>query len=388
MLYHINRLACLATSLALLTFANAQFVTTNGLQFELNGKPYSFAGANSWTLGATDQGFIPDAIRAAQNIGYTVIRVGAWIMKDPSNNLLGSWGSDGEVWYQLWENGQPSINTGANGLALLDSAVQQAEAAGIQLIMCLINEWPNYGGQIDYVNNLLGDGQSQAEFYTNPTVVNAFKNYVSDIVTRYQDSPAIFAWELANEARCEEPECNGSQVLTTWADQISQYIKSIDPNHLVTFGGYGFFNDGAGAHNWDFNYDGASGEDFAAILDLQNIDFGTFHLYTDDNGATGPDYGLQWLKDHNDACAAANKPCVLEELGVNRNNLDVQSVMTQYQTYILSSEAEAIQGSMDWSSFYVDAACPSPSDPYAICASDPFYGQVVTDFAPSMAAKA
>ncbi len=45
-------------------------------------------------------------------------------MKDPSNNLLGSWGSDGEVWYQMWENGQPNLNTGANGLALLDSAVQ------------------------------------------------------------------------------------------------------------------------------------------------------------------------------------------------------------------------------------------------------------------------
>lgn len=59
-------------------------------------------------------------------------------MKDPSNNLLGAWGSDGEVYYQLWENGQPSPNTGANGLALLDSAVQQAEAAGIQLIICLI----------------------------------------------------------------------------------------------------------------------------------------------------------------------------------------------------------------------------------------------------------
>lgn len=28
------------------------------------------------TVGATDQGFIPDAIKAAQNIGYTVIRLG------------------------------------------------------------------------------------------------------------------------------------------------------------------------------------------------------------------------------------------------------------------------------------------------------------------------
>lgn len=141
-------------------------------------------------------------------------------MKDPSNNLLGSWGSDGEVWYQLWENGQPGLNTGANGLALLDSAVQQAEAAGIQFIMCLVkcvpygtessitteadtvkSEWPNYGGQIDYVNNLLGNGTSQAEFYTNPTVVNAYESYVSEIVTRYKDSPAIFAWELANEVQ-------------------------------------------------------------------------------------------------------------------------------------------------------------------------------------------
>ncbi|CAD6572759.1 MAG: hypothetical protein ASARMPREDX12_005433 [Alectoria sarmentosa] len=399
MVSHFRQAACLATFIALFTFANAQFVTTNGLQFELNGKPYSFAGANSWTIGATDQGFIPDAIKAAQDIG-----VAAWIMKDPSNNLLGSWGSDGEVWYQLWENGQPNLNTGANGLALLDSAVQQAEAAGIQFIMCLVkcasrrefdtvqannpSEWPNYGGQIDYVNNVLGDGHSQAEFYTNPAVVNAFKNYVSEIVTRYKDSPAIFAWELANEARCQDPECNGSQVLTNWADDISQYIKSLDSNHLVTFGGYGYFNDGTGANNWDFNYDGASGEDFAAILDLQNIDFGTFHLYTDDHGPTGPSYGLQWLKDHNDACAAANKPCVLEELGVDRNSLNVGDVMSRYQNYILSSEAQAIQGSMDWSSFYVDAACPSPLDPYAICASDAFYRQVVTEFVPAMAGKA
>ena len=171
-MFSISKLACLATSLLLSTSSTAQFVTTNGLQFSLNGKPYSFAGTNAWTrkktsnphlnallttltVGATDQGFIPDAIKAAQEIGYTVIRlripayrsqiptnatsrVAAWIMKDPSNNLLGAWGDDGEVYYQQWENGQPSTNTGANGLLLLDSAVQQAEAGGIQLIVCLI----------------------------------------------------------------------------------------------------------------------------------------------------------------------------------------------------------------------------------------------------------
>ena len=54
---------------------------------------------------------------------------------------------------------------------------------------------------IDYVRNLLGNATSQMEFYTDPTVINAFKNYTSEIVTRYKDSPAIFAWELANEVR-------------------------------------------------------------------------------------------------------------------------------------------------------------------------------------------
>ena len=64
--------------------------------------------------------------------------------------------------------------------------------------------------------------------------------------------------------------------------------------------------------------------------------------------------------------------------------------MNTYQQYILSADAQAIRGSMDWASLYVDATCPrpDPADPYAICASDPFYGEVVKDFVPAMGGKA
>lgn len=66
--------------------------------------------------------------------------------------------------------------------------------------------------------------------------------------------------------------------------------------------------------------------------------------------------------------------------------------MDQYQRYILSSgDAPAIRGSMDWSSFYVGddaSACPGKDDPYAICASDAFYGPVVREFAKAMGVKA
>lgn len=32
------------------------------------------------------------------------------------------------------------------------------------------------------------------EFYTNTTLLTAFQNYTSQVVTRYVDSPAVFAW--------------------------------------------------------------------------------------------------------------------------------------------------------------------------------------------------
>ena len=98
-----------------------------------------------------------------------------------------------------------------------------------------------------------------------------------------------------------EIECvfgNDGNTLTAWADEMSTFIKGIDSNHMVvtlsrllgpmlisvkvTFGGNGFFSRGK-VPPYDFNYDGDSGEDFDNILKLSNIDFGTTHLYTDDD---------------------------------------------------------------------------------------------------------
>lgn len=59
--------------------------------------------------------------------------------------------------------------------------------------------WKDNGGIQTYVSNLLGPGKSPTEFYTNPTVIDAYKDYVSQIINRYKDSSAILAWELANE---------------------------------------------------------------------------------------------------------------------------------------------------------------------------------------------
>lgn len=165
---------------------------------------------------------------------------------------------------------------------------------------------------------------------------------------------------------------------------------------MVTFGGVGNFDDGYGAHNWDFAYDGQSGESFSAILALPNIDFGTVHLYTNSYSGSndGPGYGMQWLKDHNDAAVQAGKPLIVEELGVTRTdpNLSQAAVLRQYEDYMSSEGATAIQGGMLWSCDVAagDAdgqSCPVPGDPYAVCRGSSDFVQLVTRFAGAMGAK-
>jgi mannan endo-1,4-beta-mannosidase len=143
-----------------------------------------------------------------------------------------------------------------------------------------------------------------------PEVKKAFK--------RYKDNPTIFAWELANEARCgadgvrnlpRSDKCT-PEVITAWYDEMSTYIKSLDKHHLVTTGSEGGFN----VESVDWAYNGSDGSDFDAELKLKNIDFGTFHSYPDWWSKTVL-WTVQWIKDHGKSMRAAKKPVVHEEYG-------------------------------------------------------------------------
>src|SRR5688572_11390157 len=106
------------------------------------------------------------------------------------------------------------------------------------------------------------------------------------MVTRYKNSPAIMAWELANEPRCgadgtrnlpRSPDGCNPKVISAWIEEMSAYIKSLDPDHLVTWGGEGGFN----IQSDDWAYNGADGGDFDHELAIKTIDFGVFHSYPD-----------------------------------------------------------------------------------------------------------
>jgi mannan endo-1,4-beta-mannosidase len=241
----------------------ATITTTNGLLFNIDGKTAYFAGTNSYWIGfLTNNADVDLVMTQLAGAGLNVLRV--WGFNDITSATSG-------VWYQSFIPGaSPVINTGANGLQRLDYVVSSAEAHGIKLIINFVNNWSDYGGMPAYNTYY---GTTKETWYTNTAVQTQYKAYIAAVVARYKTSTAIFAWELANE-----PRCNGcaTSVITNWATTISAYIKSLDSSHLVTLGDEGFMNGGG---DGSYPYTIGEGIDFQANLKISTLDFGTFHLY-------------------------------------------------------------------------------------------------------------
>ncbi|KAJ3856031.1 glycoside hydrolase family 5 protein [Lentinula lateritia] len=252
---------------------SSQFVTTQGSKFFVNGSEFPIIGTNAYWLQALNEE--QDIINTFSNIsalGIKVVR--AWGFNDVTEI------PETGTWFQLIANGTTSVNTGANGLQKLDMIIKHAESFGIYVLLTLTNNWAplatdnltesidglkssvqsravvdtfnasrprnflsnDYGGMDVYVRQF--GLQTHDEFYTNQTVLNAFMNYTTQIVTRYVDSPAVLAWELANDARCNSSVAASAtctpQTVTQWHSTVAQHIKALDPNHLISSGTQGF----------------------------------------------------------------------------------------------------------------------------------------------------
>jgi len=247
------------------------FVSTQDGKFFVNGSQFRFIGTNAyWLPTLNSEADINNTLSSIANSNITVVRT--WAFNDV--DIIPEIGT----WFQLIANGTTSINNGTNGLQRLDKVVELAEAHGIYLLLSLTNNWNplplldnvtidnslsrrdvtqgtnntlprntlsnDYGGMDVYVRHL-GVTHTHDEFYTNETIIAAFENYTTQVVSRYVNSPSVLAWELANDPRCNSslpatPSCN-TTTITLWHSRVAQHIKSIDPNHLVTSGNQGFF---------------------------------------------------------------------------------------------------------------------------------------------------
>ncbi len=260
---------------------------------------FKIVGANNYYAGFAAGAMRGAVLNTAKQMGLNVLRVPAFLDGDPWRG----------VYFQSWNpaTNRPEVNTGENGLQRLDHLIADAELAGIRLILPLVNHWPDFGGMDRYVEWF--QAASRIDFYRHPAIRGAYQSYASQVVNRkntvtgraYQDEPAILAWELANEPRCDAR--GGGAILVEWVREISRWIKQNDPNHLVGVGDEGFF--------------GKHGVDCESFLSVPDIDFGTFHLYPQAWKERDPlNFGLRWIEQHLAAGRSAGKPMLLEEYGM------------------------------------------------------------------------
>jgi mannan endo-1,4-beta-mannosidase len=233
--------------------------------------------------------------------GYKIVRV--WGFGD-TDKIPDEKTGPGKIWYHYINTTGGYINYGENGIQRLDYAVSRAEKLGLKLVLPLMNNWSDWGGQLVY-NTVFGFDYN---WYEHPRSQEVYRDYVKAIVTRYKNSTAIFAWELGNEPRC--PNCENS-VITNWAANVSAYIKQLDPNHMVTLGDEGWFGPADGYTDGDpssvaylANYNGV---DFVANLQIQTLDYGVFHLYPNLWGYPY-EWGNLWIQQHDDAGANVRLP--------------------------------------------------------------------------------
>ena len=295
--------------------------------FVFDGKPFCFAGTNNYYLTFKSHRMTDDVLMQAKAMGLKLIRV--WGFMDCGSldgsvpSVKNECGKEGN-YFQFWDPvaQRPAYNDRENGLGRLDYVISKARELGLTIMPVLTNNWPDFGGMDQY---LIWYGLNKHhEFYTDARVKQAFKDWIAHIVGHtnsldgvpYRDDPAIFGWELANEPRCKNAtkfdslEGWDKTTMVRWAEEMSAYIKSLDPNHLVSVGDEGFLD--GGKKHWA--YQASDGVDHRALTAIESIDFATFHLYPD-NWGTGYKFANDWVTDHIKVAQQLGKPTMLEEYG-------------------------------------------------------------------------
>ena len=383
------------------------FAYTQGTRFMLDGSPFYYAGTNCYYLTFKSQEAVDSVFKDAEAMGLKVIRV--WGNLDVgvktgttdsegkpvfTNNNDGPGEKDG-IYFRYFDKdlGKPVINEGKDGLQKLDYALYQAEKHGIKLLITFTNYWDAFGGMGQYIKwaQELGiSGLKKDDFYTNETLKGWYKDYVNGLLNhtnpytgrKLKDEPSVFAWELANEPRCNTDAQCKDNILYNWAKEMSEYVKSVDPNHMVALGDEGFYNKPYGYYNEyttsNYAFYGAEGVDFEKLMTIDTLDFGTPHLYLDQWGmkhtGTGQD-DLLWFKIHGETCAELGKPVILEEFGLTNRTIR-DSEYEQWFEVLEGNVYETVEyaGTNYWMiASYVDGALYPDYDQYTV------YGPEGTD---------
>lgn len=314
--------------------ASREFIKVEGNQLKLNDRPYIFMGTNMWyaaNLAAEGhKNRLTKELDQLNELGIKNIRI------------LGA--SEGSGSFRINKSFQPEVGVYDEDLLnALDYVLVELCKRGMYAVIYLNNFWDWSGGMAQYVSWSMGEKFSKpifdekdllafmefsARFYSTPSAMQAFRDYTSMLVKRtnsitgvaYKDDPTIMSWQLANEPRpgCPEDAQANRAYFLGWIRETANFIKELDPNHLVSTGSEGLVGSGL------------SEEIFLSAHEIVEIDYLTFHLWAynwgwfdpKDESATFPvaiSKAKNYLEEHYVLANELNKPLTLEEFGFLRD---------------------------------------------------------------------
>lgn len=335
------RILIMSVLLCLLIACQRQEPTTTGFVcrsetgFVVDGKPYTFVGANFWygpVLGSEGQG--GDRLRLCRELD-ALHAMGL-------DNLRVLVGSDGEQGVRT--KVEPTLQKAPGVyndtlLAGLDYLLMEMGKRGMKAVLYLNNSWEWSGGYGFYLEHA-GAGKAPrpeedgyeaymrhvAKFATNEQAHELFFNYVRFIVSRqnrytslyYKDDPTIMAWQIGNEPRAFGEQ--QKQPFAKWLSLTSALIRSLDANHLISIGSEGIWGcemdsalyrqisadpniDYLTVHVWPYNWSWARGDSLIADVDIAC--------------SNTRDY----LRPHFLIARELRKPLVVEEFGYPRDDM-------------------------------------------------------------------
>jgi len=349
----IRRLTCLALSFPMVygtVKSQPGFVTRGGHRFLLDDRPFYFSGTNYWYGGLL--ALEPDSSRGIDRLRREL----DFLVQKGISNLRVMVGVEGTG--QI--NGVPRVEPplqphkgefNTDMLKGLDILLSEMGKRNMKAVLFLSNNWEWSGGFLQYLNwnGKLSDTDMRGKmswdelrditsmFYSCQPCRDDYLKQVDLILSRvntisgkkYTEDPTIMTWELANEPRPMRPSANSSY--RNWIRSAAAFIRAKDPNHLIAIG-----------------HEGGMGVDddmqlFEDIHALPEIDYLTIHIWAKNWGwfktesfATDMPTVLEkveeYINRHERIARKLNKPLVIEEFGLPRDNHSFQpSGSTHYR---------------------------------------------------------
>ena len=293
------------------------FVTRSGTQLMLGGKPFVFTGFNIYQA------------NSRSNCSYTM---GTGTALDTA---LTDTGSGAEV-FRAWFFQRLATTTGVRDWSAFDHTLSVARAHGVKVIVTLGNQWGSCESSTSYYKwDSWYTGGYKTQILPGTTV--AYRQYVAEIVSRYENDPTIAMWQIMNEAEVKidnTSTCAPAADLYNFAADMSGLIKSIDPNHLVSLGTMGG------------GQCGTQGSDYQKVHSVPAIDVCEFHDYHHETESMP-----SRLASDITACNADNKPIFVGESGIDP--ADVGGTLAAragfFKAKLAAAMAAGVRGYLIWS---------------------------------------